>query len=408
MSITLGPKLGLLINAFIGDPIYDQLRPLLRFIDAMSMGAVLNSTTSTPPASPNNGDSYLLLGEPTGAWSGMQNSVAVYSTQITVLGTNTTVPGWDFWTPQEGWTIWDAAQQLFWRYTGGQWTLSVNFGNPTTPGSTTCYDSFTANQNATVKQALLANYLLASGAMSTAVDMYAAGNVTASASLNGSGLGLGYRAVSQSYAPLATDYTINAVGGSMIQLPDATVVGNQQVMEPVETGGQVTHQTLSFGKVYVIKKSDNGALPVTLTGTNGQTIDGQASYALQSQYQYVVVQSTGTNWAVIGQTGVKQLMPFLANAVTSGTANVTVDYSKSLKQKLVLSASPQIAFANNVAGDTVSLVVQQDATGGWAPTWASNILGGVQPGTDPNGYCCFEWFFDGSYYVLVNSPIVNQ
>jgi prefoldin subunit 5 len=54
------------------------------------------------------------------------------------------------------------------------------------------------------------------------------------------------------------------------------------------------------GRIYVIKKIDSSANAVTITPNTGQTIDGANSYALSTQYKYVVLQSTGSNWVIIG------------------------------------------------------------------------------------------------------------
>lgn len=123
MSVTLGPKLQLLINANQADNYTDQFREFLRFFDAMILGSVLNSTTTAPPSSPNNGDAYLLIGSPlTGAWAGQSGTVAVWSTEITTAGTNTKVPGWEFWTPNQGWMVWDQGAGGMWYFSQGGWT----------------------------------------------------------------------------------------------------------------------------------------------------------------------------------------------------------------------------------------------------------------------------------------------
>lgn len=122
MSIDLGPKLGLIINGNEGDPCFNQIRPFFRFIDALAMGSVLNASTTVPPVSPSNGDAYLLLGVPTGAWSGQANVIAVWSTEITLADSNTKVPGWDFWTPNNGWSIYDTSLAAQWYFIAGAWT----------------------------------------------------------------------------------------------------------------------------------------------------------------------------------------------------------------------------------------------------------------------------------------------
>lgn len=50
---------------------------------------------------------------------------------------------------------------------------------------------------------------------------------------------------------------------------------------------------------YCIKKVDSAAGIVTINPNAAETIDGQASYQLVNQYQYVELLSDGTNWQVI-------------------------------------------------------------------------------------------------------------
>lgn len=143
MSISYGPKLGLINNADIGETYYDDFRPFLRAMDELIFCAVINSTTTTPPGSPNNGDAYLLLGSPTGAWAGQINNIAIWSTEITDAGNNTRVPGWDFRVPNSGWLIWDQAAGTFRLYNDG-WEIYATAQSisqvaltPTNPGNFT-------------------------------------------------------------------------------------------------------------------------------------------------------------------------------------------------------------------------------------------------------------------------------
>lgn len=71
---------------------------------------------------------------------------------------------------------------------------------------------------------------------------------------------------------------VKAVGGTLgitLTLPSAPVVGAR----------------------YEIKKVDAGVGAVTIVGS----IDGQSSYILGDQYQYVVVNWDGTVWHVVGR-----------------------------------------------------------------------------------------------------------
>jgi hypothetical protein len=123
MGAALGPKLGLLINSDIGAFYADQFRTLLRAIDALLFASVIDSTATTPPSNPDDGDAYLLINTPTGQWTGAQGAVAVWTTELTLPGTDTTFAGWEFHAPQDGWLVWDDAQQQYWTFSNGSWRV---------------------------------------------------------------------------------------------------------------------------------------------------------------------------------------------------------------------------------------------------------------------------------------------
>jgi len=55
------------------------------------------------------------------------------------------------------------------------------------------------------------------------------------------------------------------------------------------------------GRIYTIKKTDNGSKKVTVVGRTSETIDGAASFSLNLQWNFVAIQSDGSNWMIIGQ-----------------------------------------------------------------------------------------------------------
>jgi len=57
--------------------------------------------------------------------------------------------------------------------------------------------------------------------------------------------------------------------------------------------------TVTAGTVFVIKKTDNSGNTVTIDTTGGQTIDGAATQTLNTQWQTIRVQSTGSAWVTI-------------------------------------------------------------------------------------------------------------
>ncbi len=254
MSVDLGPKLGLLINADIGETVFDQLRPFLRFIDAGLMGSVLSSAVTAPPSTPNNGDAYLLLGTPTGAWLGMGNAVAVWSTEITQIGTNIKSPGWDFWTPKEGWRIWDSTTGGEWRFTLGAWTRSVTIGDSLqTPGSgsSQSYDAFDFKASTTFNSSM---HLSAQTLSGTAA--------------------------------------VSATGTTPLVIVDASTANAAITLPPA------SNNLLLFIKRVDATASANTA---TLSPQTSETIDGAATYTL-ADHASVILISSATNWSILAES----------------------------------------------------------------------------------------------------------
>lgn len=83
-------------------------------IDAAYQKRVISRGLSTPPASPVEGDTYLVAAGGSGDWTGQDGEVAVY-----VNG------GWRYLTPLPGWRLWsdDEAVELF--FDGANWIADV-------------------------------------------------------------------------------------------------------------------------------------------------------------------------------------------------------------------------------------------------------------------------------------------
>lgn len=207
-AISYGPKLGLLNNAAIGEAYYDQLRPFLRGVDALVQARVISTTTVTPPASPGNGDAYLLPSTGlTGAWVGHGGQIAVYSTQITETGNNTLTPGWDFYTPQTGWTLYasDLAELVY--YTGSAWepVASGGGGGMTNPMTTEGDIIIGASSGTPARLAAgTSGYVLTSNGSGAEPSWQAAGG-------GGSGFGNGEASLT---APVLSSFTEDNFGES--------------------------------------------------------------------------------------------------------------------------------------------------------------------------------------------------
>jgi hypothetical protein len=82
----------------------------LSLLDGLVQLSVIARNAETPPASPDDGDRYLLGNTPTGDWAGQGGTVA-----IRIAGQ------WRFATPREGWRCWVADENLLLVFDGGAW-----------------------------------------------------------------------------------------------------------------------------------------------------------------------------------------------------------------------------------------------------------------------------------------------
>ena len=109
----------------------------------------------------------------------------------------------------------------------------------------------------------------------------AAGSTPASTLQVGGSLGMAITTKTANYTASGSDYTIlcnNTSGAITISLPTAAGCA---------------------GRIYVIKKVSAAGNTVTVDGYLAETIDGNTTYALTSQYSTVTIQSDGTSWWVL-------------------------------------------------------------------------------------------------------------
>ncbi len=86
-------------------------------LDALVQLAVLSRVLATPPATPVDGDRYLLPAAATGVWAGQSGKLA-----LRLEG------AWVFATPREGWTLWVANEDVLLSFDGTSW---IGGGVPT-------------------------------------------------------------------------------------------------------------------------------------------------------------------------------------------------------------------------------------------------------------------------------------
>jgi len=98
----------------------------------------------------------------------------------------------------------------------------------------------------------------------------------------------------------------NVYGTNIVAVSTIGNMSDANSIERVTTGASTITRTLPTAvgrqnKVFTIKKVDSGSGQVTIATTSGQTIDGQTTWTLINQYQFITVISNGANWDIIGQ-----------------------------------------------------------------------------------------------------------
>lgn len=103
----------------------------LNLLDAIVQLAVLSRGLTTPPASPQIGDRYIVATGGAGAWQGQDGKVALW-----------TGSGWLFATPQKGWSARDLSEGTMAVFDGTLWSIPEGgFDNLSRIGINTTADS---------------------------------------------------------------------------------------------------------------------------------------------------------------------------------------------------------------------------------------------------------------------------
>ncbi len=82
----------------------------LTLLDGLVQAAVKSRTVSIPPASPVEGDRYLVAASPTGTWTGQAGKLAALMDGA-----------WRFLAPREGWRLWVDDEDAFVVFDGAAW-----------------------------------------------------------------------------------------------------------------------------------------------------------------------------------------------------------------------------------------------------------------------------------------------
>lgn len=86
-------------------------------LDQLVQPAVLSRTTTAPPASPDEGDAYIVGASATGVWSGKDGNLACWLNG-----------GWSYRAPADGWLAYVTDMAEFAVFQSGNWTSFVTTG----------------------------------------------------------------------------------------------------------------------------------------------------------------------------------------------------------------------------------------------------------------------------------------
>lgn len=145
----------------------------------------------------------------------------------------------------------------------------------------------------------------------------------------------------RTYQTKSADYTL--VAGDSGNLIDVSASGAARTITANAT-------TLGNGFWITIGKSDATGNAVTITPGGGETIDGAASYAIDTQYETVTLQSIGAaGWRVQARTSVEPVGELPAINAQTGTT-----YTLALTDK-----GQKVTLSN---GSAITLTVPANAT----------------------------------------------
>ncbi len=87
----------------------------IRVLDVLVQLAVTARNLGAPPASPAQGDRYIVATGANGAWAGKVGQIALFENGA-----------WQFFVPSEGWTAWVTSEQVLASYNGTAWVSQAD------------------------------------------------------------------------------------------------------------------------------------------------------------------------------------------------------------------------------------------------------------------------------------------
>lgn len=122
MTVYQDPRNGVYYNWTSGDAGYGtNVNNNLLNIGLFSHISVIDMTTTAPPGSPSEGDSYVVATGGSGYWNGEDGNIAIWARPVTG---GTSVPEWIFLVPKAGWTVLDISTGGLLAHNGTIWSTN--------------------------------------------------------------------------------------------------------------------------------------------------------------------------------------------------------------------------------------------------------------------------------------------
>lgn len=116
MAASTEPKSGLKYGWAVGDNFKNDMDANLLKIGRIGFHlSVKDRDLATPPGTPADGDTYIIAGSPTGAWSTHAGKIAVYDGSV-----------WVIYTPSTGWVAFIEDETKLSAYYSGAWSAGIS------------------------------------------------------------------------------------------------------------------------------------------------------------------------------------------------------------------------------------------------------------------------------------------
>lgn len=328
-------------------------------IDAVLNTGAISRSASAPPATPAQGDLYIVGAAPTGAWAGQAGMVA-YWDQL-----------WRFIAPRAGMSLWVIDESLICTYNGTGWAASVLGESNTASNLGAGAGLFGSKSGVDLRfKSLVAGTNVSLS--STASD------ITISASGTGGG---GYATVQEEGTALAQRGTVNFIGGGITAADnaasgrtDVTLDATLNALAAFNSNGIMAQTAADTFAARAIAAPAAG-----ITISNGDGVSGNPTLALANDLGALeglggtgfAVRTAADSWAV------RSLSAGSGIAVSNGDgvgANPSISLSASLS---LLSGTLQASQFPALTGDVTTSAGSLAASIGAGKVTNAMLAGGI-------------------------------